>query len=71
MGTDRSGAPAVACRWCGEPKHHDGFACPLVKALDFDVAGNVRRVEFLTAADFPRQPGDETPMPDYPRKGSK
>lgn len=47
----------MACRWCGsdEAQFHQGILCPMVKALDFDPDGTVRRVEFLTPRDYPAQ----------------
>lgn len=55
------------CRWCGEDH---GAICPWVKALEFDPAGNVTRVEFLTSADFPKDKklDEDAPAGDYPRK---
>lgn len=62
--------PSEPCQWC-DLVH--GKICPYVKALEFDIAGNVTRVEFLTAADVkPVAPKkEEEEQPDYPRLGGK
>lgn len=39
----------MKCVLCG--CHHD-FKCPLIKAYDYFPDGRVKRVEFMTAADF-------------------
>lgn len=53
---DRKLAPAPAgpraCPYC-ESLDHTDLACPKVKAFDFQLSGNVARVEFKTAADYP------------------
>jgi hypothetical protein len=57
------------CRWCGEV-HPTPFLCPWVKALEFAHGDErVTRVEFLTAADFPKDDQKSAPpeQPDYPR----
>ena len=57
------------CRWCGE-QHATPFICPWVKALEFAHGDDrVTRVEFLTAADFPKdaKPALEMEQADYPR----
>lgn len=66
------------CWRCGEP--HEIFACPHVKALEFEdghVFGGgssprVSRIEFLTPADCVARRVDAAgePQPDYPRKRS-
>ena len=38
------------CQFCGQ-KH--GVRCPSVKAIEYYENGTVRRVEFMTAADYP------------------
>jgi hypothetical protein len=54
----------VRCRWC-EQKH--GLPCPWVKAIEFNILGRVRRVEFVVPADHqPANTADE-PEPSYPR----
>jgi hypothetical protein len=53
------------CRWCGED--HAGLICPWVKALEFTHGDErVTRVEFVTAADFPKQQSAGEPE-NYPR----
>lgn len=54
------------CRWCGAEKH-PGDACPIVKSYSLDRRGRITRVEFLTAADFPRPQQTQVVDPDYPR----
>lgn len=55
---DRKLAPAAnpdepkQCEYCESFDHHD-LACPKLKAVDFQLSGNVARVEFKTAADYP------------------
>jgi hypothetical protein len=40
-----------ACRWCG---NIHGVKCPDVKAIEYFSDGvTVKRVEFMTAADYP------------------
>jgi hypothetical protein len=41
--------PSEPCRWCGETH---GVKCPVVRAIEYDTRGRVRRVEFLTPADY-------------------
>ena len=54
----------LPCHFCGETH---GRLCPMVKALEYDPqTGAITRVEFLTAADFPRpreeaETGEATP----------
>lgn len=63
-----SSAPLQTCRWCGAVH---GPLCPMLKAIEFHADGaTVKRVEFLTNADFPtilpKKP--EPPVEeDYPR----
>ena len=58
-----------SCRWCGETH---GKICPWVKALEYDAAGTVTRVEFVTAADIKEPPKEEEPpRQSYPRLGSQ
>lgn len=53
-------AADLRCRWCAQPSH--AGICPLVKALEFHPDGiTISRVEFKTAADFPRFSGWEIP----------
>lgn len=66
MGIDQASAE-LKCQWCGGDKHA-GLQCPQVKAFDFDLGGNIRRVEFLTKADFPQLPAEDERQ-EYPRKG--
>lgn len=40
----------VICGRCGAD--HDIIACPFVKAVEFDDAMRVSRIEFLTPADY-------------------
>lgn len=58
---------AKECRWCGQ---FHGPACPIVKAMDLDLYGNVIRVEFLTPADMVRPSPQEPPQPNYPKLGT-
>lgn len=61
-------ASAAKCLRCGEL--HPLPECPYVKAVDFFKNGKVRRVEFLTPADFGPQPkssGDAETGEDYPK----
>lgn len=62
---------ADKCPRCGDEKH-DIFACPHVKALEFD-GDNISRVEFLTPVDFPRPAAAEPGAIDgsYPKLGGK
>lgn len=63
---------SAKCRWCGFEAHTTPpTICPYVKALEFDAAGNVTRVEFLTGADFGKKVPDDEPEPEYPRKGHR
>lgn len=68
----------LKCRRCGDD--HDLFACPHVKALEFEGgwvmdAGQpfLRRVEFLTPADLVARRVDAAgeAQPDYPRKNPR
>lgn len=66
---------AAKCPRCVGP--HGIIACPLVKAVELEHAGDfnsIRRVEFLTPADWPAptasKPPDEDGGRDYPRKGT-
>lgn len=73
MAEDRAGADPVTtdepldCPRCGAP--HWLIACPFVKAVEFEDADErlVRRVEFLTPADYPRAVPAGVPEPDYPK----
>jgi hypothetical protein len=40
----------MECGWCGG---HHGRLCPSVKAIEFHPTGEVKRVEFVTGADYP------------------
>jgi hypothetical protein len=68
MGVDGVLSARVSCMRCGGS--HAVFACDLVKAVEFHESGDLKRVEFLTAADFAAQQ-PETPEADqsYPRLG--
>lgn len=62
------------CQWCGLAH---GKLCPSVKAMDFDMAGNVTRVEFMTPMDLrPEHPPAPPPEPEqappaYPKLGDR
>ena len=61
-------ADATPCRRCGEA--HDVVACPFVKAVEYDdLTGTIRRLEFLTPADYPsiKEIKVEPPEADYPK----
>ncbi len=51
----------MKCKICGNDEHDGGFKCPLIKAYEYypilDNWGNaiVKRVEFITPADFYRE----------------
>lgn len=63
---------ADKCPRCADEKH-DIFACPYVKAIEFD-GDNISRVEFLTPIDYPRQLPPEAGALDgrsYPKLGEK
>jgi len=63
------------CPRCGEA--HPVIACPYVKAVEFDPGTGliIRRLEFLTPADYGRAPAvtrePDAPADDYPRLGQK
>lgn len=68
------------CRWCGEAEHKNsmtgrttGMYCPMVRAFEFNDAGQVTRVEYLTPRDCVTTrntaPDDEAGN-EYPRLGS-
>lgn len=60
--TTTSYTTGAACAWCG--KYH-GTRCPEVKAIEYHPDGSVKRVEFVTQADF--HPLDPIFMPvGYP-----
>lgn len=62
--------PSGPCRWCGED--HGAPLCPFVKAFEFDETGTiVRRVEYLTQADFEHRPkpADEPEVPYQTLRG--
>lgn len=56
-------AAAELCRWCGTMH---GVKCPIVKAIEYDTRGRVRRVKFMTPADqmpwFPVAPQPPPPQ---------
>lgn len=39
----------VPCEWCGATHQ---TKCPLVKAIEYHEDGRVKRVEFMTVADY-------------------
>ena len=54
------------CMRCGGS--HPITACDLVTAIEFHESGDLKRVEFLTAADFaaqPSEPDDAERAPPY------
>lgn len=62
------------CPRCGDA--HSIIACPLVKAIEFEHGGDlgsVRRIEFMTPADWPqtRVAATDEPASTYPRKGQQ
>lgn len=59
------------CPRCADTSHTI-VACPYVKAVEMAADGvTVVRVEFLTPADYGRQPVEAPPEADYPRMGPK
>lgn len=45
-----------------QKEHVDDFrACPMVKAIEINLIGQITRVEFLTPMDFPPQQRIEEP----------
>ena len=50
--TSTSNATEMACPYCG--LHHDK-QCPSVKAIEYHPDGTVKRVEFVTSADYPQK----------------
>lgn len=70
----------ASCPRCREA--HEVIACPHLKAIEFEDGHDfespsrplIRRLEFLTPADYvaaPRSAADGAPLPDYPRKPSR
>jgi len=47
-----SAARLKTCLWCGAVERQG--VCPSVKAIEYFENGNIKRVEFKTAADWPR-----------------
>ena len=47
-----------------------GPLCPSVKAMNFDVYGNVLRVEFVTPSEAKPEASPQ-PIDGYPKYGSK
>jgi hypothetical protein len=46
-----------ACPHCNQ--YHDNMKCPLVKAIEYYEGGGIKRVEYMTPADYiatPLQP---------------
>jgi hypothetical protein len=56
MSTTSNAAVSAACRYCG---NHHGPRCPDVKAIEYHPDGTVKRVEYITAADY-------APLPVWP-----
>lgn len=76
MADDSAGSDAVKCARCAEP--HTLLACPHVKAIDFEYgfvdgaeSASIRRVEFLTPADYGRAAPAAPPERDYPKLGGR
>lgn len=55
------------CQWCGV---HHGPHCPLVKSIEYFQDGTVKRVEFLTPADYPQYPLYPQPYGDIGASGT-
>ncbi len=47
--TDETGK----CATCGGLSHTQGGKCPLVKAYEYYPDGKLKRIEFMTPADYP------------------
>ncbi len=64
------GRPAdgvVPCQWCSEI--HPEKMCPRVKAIEFDIRGEVTRVEYFSPAErgLRAEPPESEPIADYPK----
>ena len=59
------------CPRCGDD--HEATACPYVQAVDFDVDGNILRLEFLTPADYGanKEPAKQEAREEYARLGDR
>lgn len=76
MADDSTGPDGLKCARCAAA--HTLLACPYVKAIDFEYgyvdgaeSASIRRVEFLTPADYGRAAPAAAPEQDYPKLGSR
>lgn len=51
------------CPYCGDASNHMGTKCGLVKAYEYHPDGTVKRVEFMTPADYIQTPIFTVPPP--------
>lgn len=52
-----SAADAPRCRWCGAT--HQGEYCPLVRSIEYDSFGCVKRVEFVGPTQYSVSPATQ------------
>lgn len=48
-----SNNPQIPCQYCGT---HHLYRCPQVKSIEYNQDGTVKKVEFITAADYQSVP---------------